>query len=207
MKKNYESLTTLNVFFSISVVVSNIVASKVIKIGWFVVPSAVFAYAITFLITDIIDEIWGKNEAQKTVWRGFFAQIFSSILILTAQWLPVAPFMPEQQNHFVAVLGQNWRFAIASLIAYLISQSIDVNLFSFFGKLTRGKKKWIRNNFSTMTSQFIDTMIFITIAFFGVVPNLWQMIMSQYLLKLIIAAVDTPFFYLFTKGYIFDFES
>lgn len=201
--KTRNSLTLLNVLFATAVIIANVVASKVIQLGWLIVPSAVFAYAITFLITDVIDEIWGKEEAQKAVWRGFWAQIMASLLILTAQYLPVAPFMSEQQKHFLAILGQNWRFAIASLIAYLISQSTDVYLFAFWGKLTKGKHKWLRNNASTMTSQLIDTAIFITIAFSGVVPDLWKMVVSQYVLKLIIALCDTPFFYLLTKGYIF----
>lgn len=194
----------LNVLFVVAVVIANVVASKVVKLWWFIVPSAVFAYAVTFLVTDVIDEIWGKHEAQKAVWRGFWGQIFASVLILTAQFLPVAPFMPEQQQHFLAILGQNWRFALASLTAYLISQHIDVNLFSFWGNFTNGKHKWLRNNGSTMISQLVDTAIFITIAFAGVVPNLWVMIFSQYVLKLIIALADTPVFYLLTKGYKYN---
>lgn len=207
ISKNNSTLTTLNVIFVVSVVISNVVASKIIKLGWFVVPSAVFAYAISFLLTDIIDEIWGKEEARKAVWRGFWGQIMASILILTAQWLPVAPFMPEQQKHFVAILGQNWRFAIASLIAYLISQTTDVYLFSFWGKLTKGNHKWLRNNGSTMISQLIDTAIFITIAFAGNVPSLWHMILSQYIIKLLIALSDTPFFYLITLGYKYEYAA
>lgn len=200
------ALTLLNVLFATAVIIANVVASKVVQLGWMVVPSAVFAYALTFLFTDIIDEIWGKKEAQKAVWRGFWAQITASILIVSAQWLPVAPFMAEQQEHFVAILGQNWRFAIASLIAYLIAQTSDVYSFAFFGKLTKGKHKWLRNNLSTMSSQLIDTAIFITIAFYGVVPNIWIMILSQYTLKLIIALCDTPFFYLLTRGYKYDYR-
>jgi len=204
IKKNQGSLVMLNILFCTAVVIVNVVASKLIKIGWFVVPSGVFAYAATFLLTDIIDEIWGKKEAQKAVWRGFFAQIFASTLILTAQYLPVAPFMAEQQNHFVAILGQNWRFAAASLVAYLIAQTNDVYLFAFWGKLTKGKHKWLRNNGSTMVSQLIDTAVFVTLAFWGVGHSLWHLIISQYVLKLIIALCDTPFFYLFTMGYRFN---
>lgn len=95
---------------------------------------------------------------------------------------------------------------MASMIAYLISQTNDVYLFAFFGKITKGKHKWLRNNLSTMTSQLIDTVIFITIAFWGIVPNLLIMIVSQYILKLIIALCDTPFFYIFTKGYRYNYK-
>ena len=97
-------------------------------------------------------------------------------------------------------LGTNFKFVFASMAAYAVSQTWDVWMFHKMGKLTGGKHKWIRNNVSTMTSQLFDTAIFITIAFAGQVPNLLWMIVSQYIIKLIIAALDTPFFYLFTKN-------
>ena len=106
--------------------------------------------------------------------------------------------MEKQQSAYEALLGPNRRIVLASLLAYLCSQKHDVWAFHFWKALTGGRHKWLRNNLSTMTSQLIDTVIFVGIAFWGVVPNLGEMILAQYVLKLLIALVDTPLFYVFT---------
>lgn len=188
-----------------SLLVANVVASKIVPIFSFYVPAAVVAYAITFLCTDIISERYGKQEANEAVKRGFIIQIFFMVLVFLAVMLPNAQFNQEYANKFNEVFTQSVRMVIASLIAYLISQKIDVYLFHFFK--SKFKAKWIRNNLSTMTSQLIDTSIFITIAFYGVVPNLMALILGQYFIKLIIAFLDTPLFYVFTrKPYIRGLE-
>lgn len=180
-----------------SLVVANVVAGKVVMIGGIVLPAAVVSYAFTFLATDVISELWGKEKAKEAVKFGFIAQLFAALLILMAKYLPVAPFAIETQKAFVTILGQNIRFVFASLTAYIFAQNADVISFHFLKK--RFKSKWIRNNGSTMTSQLIDTAIFITIGFWGNVPNLIVMIFSQYIIKLGLAALDTPLFYLLTK--------
>lgn len=196
MEKN--KLILWNVIFVTSLVIANVVAGKVVLLfGVFVVPSAVIAYAFTFLATDVIDEMWGKEEANQTVKMGFIAQIFASFLILGAMYLPVAPFAKETQTAFMTLLGQNWRFVIASLTAYLVSQHFDVWIFNVLKK--KYCQKWIRNNLSTILSQLVDTSIFITIAFIGGVPSLFTMIVSQFFIKFILALIDTPIFYLVTK--------
>lgn len=182
-----------------SLLVANVIAGKLVDIYGFIVPSAVVAYALTFLCTDIVGEIWGKEEANKMVKLGFIIQIFSLILIFLAIKLKPAFFMIDYNEKFNVVLGQSARVVISSLIAYLISQANDVFIFHKLKEKTKGKYKWLRNNLSTLSSQFIDTSIFITIAFYGVVPNLLWVIISQYFIKLILALLDTPLFYLFTK--------
>lgn len=186
--------------FIASLLTANVVAGKVVLLfGRLVVPAAVVAYAITFLATDIINEVWGKDQANELVRVGFVAQILAAALIYVAAQLPVAPFMPEVQEAFLLLLGQNYRFVAASMIAYLVSQTTDVYLFDWWRSKTQGSHKWLRNNLSTMTSQLIDTVIFITIAFYGTVPNLGTMIVSQYVVKWVLAVLDTPFFYFFTR--------
>lgn len=199
MKRN--NLLLWQTLFITSLLTANVVAGKVVLLfGKLVVPAAVVAYAITFLATDIINELYGKEKANEVVKYGFIAQITASILIYLASKLPVAPFMPEMQEAFTMLLGQNARFVIASLMAYAVSQAHDVYSFDWWKRKTKGKHKWIRNNFSTMISQLIDTAIFITIAFYGVVPNLLAMVVSQYIIKFCLALLDTLFFYYFTSG-------
>ena len=198
MKKNEKNLMLLNCLFVVSLIIANVVASKIVSFWGLVVPAAIVAYPVTFLITDVIGEIWGKNEANRTVKIGFICQIFSLILITLAIMLPVASFA-DNQTEFTAILGQSFRCILASLIAYICSQSWDVFVFHKLKDKTGNSKKWLRNNLSTMTSQIIDTAIFITIAFFGSVPNIVVMILSQYLVKLVYALLDTPFFYILTR--------
>lgn len=204
MKKTETNLIILNCLFITSLLVANVVASKVVTFWGLVVPAAIIAYPLTFLMTDVIGEIWGKDEANKTVKIGIVCQLASLLMIGIAILLPVAPFA-DNQAEFKSILGSSFRVVFASMIGYICSQSWDVWIFhkirDFYIKKHGSTKggRWIWNNASTMTSQIIDTAIFITIAFIGTVPNIWAMIFSQYLVKLVYALLDTPFFYLLTN--------
>ena len=198
MKKTQQNLILLNTIFCVSLVIANILASKVISFWGLVAPAAIVFYPITFLITDIIGELWGKKEAARTVKYGLICQFISLVFIALAIALPVAPFA-DNQEAFASILGNTFRMVLASLVAYLFAQLWDVHIFHALKDKTNGKAKWLRNNVSTMTSQAFDTMIFITIGFWGVVPNIWIMVFSQYLIKLVCAAIDTPFFYALTR--------
>lgn len=190
----------LNVIFITSLIISNVVSNKIVQLGPLQVPGAVLCYCISFLCTDIIGELYGKGEANRAVKLGFICQLVASLLILLTQYLPAVDYAQDVAEAYTVLLGTNWRFFLASMTAYLISQSWDVWIFHKLKTVTKGEHKWLRNNVSTMTSQFIDTIIFIGIAFYGNVPNLGVMIISQYIVKLILAVLDTPFFYLFTKN-------
>ena len=162
------------------------------------IPAAIVAYPLTFLMTDVIGEIWGKEQANQSVKLGFICQLISLILIGLSILLPVAPFA-DNQAEFKGIMAQSFRVVAASLIAYYYSQSWDVWVFHKIREKGTGNK-WLRNNLSTMTSQIIDTVIFITIAFVGSVPNIWVMIGSQYLIKCVYALLDTIPFYYLTRG-------
>lgn len=191
-------LTLLTAFFVTSVVIANVLAGKIVAFGDYVIlPAAVVTYAFTFLLTDIINELYGKKAAQRAVFFGFYAQLFAMVMIYVGMLLPALE--QEMQDAYEMLLGQNFRFVVASMAAYFIAQSWDVWIFNKLKNKTNGRYKWLRNNASTMSSQFIDTAIFITIGFIGSVPSIWAMILSQYCVKLILALLDTPFFYLFTK--------
>lgn len=197
MKVNQKNLVILNSICVTSLIISNILASKIVNFWGLVVPAAIVAYPITFLMTDVIGELYGKNEANTTVKLGFVCQIISLLLIGLAILLPVAPFA-DNQIEFKSILGTSFRVVLASMISYFCSQSWDVFIFHKI-KEKSIKHKWLRNNASTITSQLIDTVIFITIAFYGEVPNIITMILSQYLIKVVYALLDTPFFYFFTR--------
>ena len=199
MKKTERNLILLNCIFVVGLIIANIVAAKVVTFWGLIVPAAVVVYPLTFLMTDIIGEIWGKAEANRTVRNGLVCQLISLVLIGLSILLPVAPFA-DNQAAFTAILGNTFRMVFASLIAYMAAQSWDVFIFHLLKDKTGDKYKWLRNNASTMSSQIIDTLIFITIGFYGVVPNIWVMVASQYVVKFVLALLDTPFFYLLTSG-------
>lgn len=198
MKKTQHNLLLLTGIFISTLIIANIVSAKVVSFLGLVIPAAVVAYPLTFLMTDTIGEIWGKEQANKTVKIGLVCQLISLVLIGLAIMLPVAPFA-DNQAEFKAIMGQSFRVVGASLVAYLIAQFNDVYIFHKLKEKTNGNHKWLRNNVSTMVSQLLDTSIFITIAFIGTVPNIWVMIVSQYVIKCIYALLDTPLFYLITK--------
>lgn len=214
MKKNSSNLISLNAVFIVCLIIANVVTAKVIDTGLFIgstpilIPGAALTYALTFLCTDVIGEVWGKEEANKAVWRGFTAQFLALFLICLTSMLPAHD--EAMQTAYERLLGQTPIFVIGSLVAYLCSQKWDVWIFHkirdrFFAD---PRRRWIWNNASTLTSQIIDTAIYITIAFGIGLGWLWQeggvaltlgMIAGQYLLKAALALLDTPIFYLLTN--------
>ena len=222
MKKNTRNLMFCAMVFAMVLVISNVLTAKTVATGIelfgapMMVPSAVICYCVTFLMTDVISEIWGPREARQVVFGGLLCQVCACALIMLAQALPAAD--PAMQASFDMLLGQNAVFVLASLTAYLLSQSWDVFVFDRLrkrvmareglGESERSRKRWIWNNASTMTSQIIDTVVFISIAFgfgFGwffdsaMLPQLGLMMLGQYLCKFLLALIDTPFFYLLTR--------
>ncbi len=190
-------LVVLATLFTTCLLVANIIAVKLVAIGGWVVPAGVIAYPLTFLFTDVITELYGRRIASKVVWLGFGANLLMAVLVFGGKLLPPAPFW-ENQPAYESILGMVPRIVLASMVAYLISQHHDVFAFHFWRQKTKARFLWLRNNASTMVSQALDTGLFITIAFWGVVPAqiLANMLLSQYIIKLAIAASDTPFCYL-----------
>jgi len=181
-----------------SLVISEVLAAKIVAFYEIYVPAGVLAYAVTFTITDIIAEIWGKDYAKQVVLAGFLTLAVVILLIWIAILLPAAAFWKDE-DAFTTILGIKkgaTRITIASIAAYLVSQYHDVWAFNFWRRITKEKHLWLRNNASTLVSQAIDTFLFISLAFYGVVPVL-PLILGQYFVKLCIALLDTPVVYLF----------
>lgn len=218
MRKTIDNLSLCRMAFAVSLVISNVVTAKLIFTGIslfgviITLPGAALCYAITFLMTDVVGEIWGKKEANKTVILGFICQVLATALIIFTKYLPAAD--TGTQEAYNVILGQNYIFVIGSLVAYFASQTWDVWVFHKIRNRyiekhgdTKGGR-WIWNNASTMTSQIIDTVLFIGVSFglgFGWFfdRTMWAplaaMMVGQYVLKFILAVIDTPFFYLMTK--------
>lgn len=168
-------------------------ATKLCQWGDLVFPAAVISYAFTFAMTDAIAEVWGKAVARKVVMIGFAVLVLAMFANYISLLLPAAPWFDD--SAYQSVVGSSGRIIVASLIAYIASQTHDVWAFHMWKEKTKGRFLWWRNNASTLVSQAIDTTIFITLAFYGVVPDILALIAGQYIIKLLIALADTPVVY------------
>ena len=180
--------------FAASIVMVAALGSKIVQFGMFSVSASTIIFSITFFFTDAISEFWGKKYTKKAVWAGFLANLLFLFSVYIAVHWPGASFWTGQEA-FVQTLGGTWRIALGSTVAYVIAQNHDVWAYHFWKDKFNDKHLWLRNNFSTGVSQIIDTIIFTTIAFYGLFP-IGQLMLGLIVMKFIIAALDTPFLYL-----------
>ena len=190
-------LISLAVIFTTLLLTANISAVKIIAIGSEGIDAGIIAYPLTFLISDVISEVYGRKTTTKIIWLGFLANLLMISIIYVAGILPSATFWNDQQS-YDQILGAVPRIVIASMVAYLVSQNHDVLAFEMWKKVTGGKFLWFRNNASTVVSQGIDTTIFILIAFVGIYSfdDILNMIWITYLIKIVVAIIDTPLVYI-----------
>ena len=187
--------------FIAALVVCNLIANKFITIDLgfktFVISAGVLPYPITFLITDILSEIYGKKKTARIVWAGFGATLFVLGVLLLAQQFSAIAGSPVDDETFNKVFGNSWRVIFASMTAYLCAQLIDVRIYHFWKEKTAGKHLWLRNNFSTVFSQLVDTTLVVCVLFLGVRSHLEiiQFILDGWLFKILCAFIDTPLLY------------
>ncbi|MFW5895873.1 MAG: queuosine precursor transporter [archaeon] len=202
--------------FVTALVTAQLTASKVLAIDVPVsvpyagetlfLPGAALAYALTFFASDAYSELYGRRPAQVMVNVAFVLNFVMLALVWSTIALPVAPTSPVGAAEFAGVLGPSTSIVVGSLAAYLVSQNWDVVVFHAIREWTDGDHLWLRNIVSTGTSQLIDTVIFVTLAFYAVPALvgtsdplepavLAGLIVGQYVLKLAIALADTPFVY------------
>jgi uncharacterized integral membrane protein (TIGR00697 family) len=193
----------LFIWIPLSVIVANVQVTKTVELFGLESTLGNIVYATSFLATDILSECYGKRDAAKAVAIGFFSLVVMTMLMNLALAFTPAPSDFVQES-MVTIFSLMPRIALASLIAYLFSQLHDIHAFAYWKQRMPGKRTlWLRNNMSTMVSQAIDTLLFTTIAFWNVYPweVLWQIMLTTYLLKWIVAALDTPFMYLARSWY------
>lgn len=219
-KREYPFLVLSALFLSCLAALNIIGISKLIQIGPLTVAVGILPYPITFLCTDLISEIYGHKRANALVWLGLLVNVFILFVLFLAETLPEAPLaqqppwqslslakpitladgsVRENSVTVIAILyACTTSSVVASMLAYLVAQFTDVSLFHFFKRLTKGKHLWLRNNASTLLSQWIDTLIVILITFYGRLPmeTIITVFISSYLFKVVAAALDTPLFYL-----------
>ena len=200
----------LAALFITSLVVSNLIFQKFfywypfdMTIGGvklFELSVGILPYPITFLVTDLISEIYGQKKANQVVIAGIFASFFSLSIILISNYVPAIESSPINDKTFSNVFSLSGLAVLASMLAYLFAQFIDIKIYHFWKKLTKGKMLWLRNNFSTFSSQIIDTVTVISLlCFFKVLSwdSFLGLVVSGIVFKILIAFLDTPLLYLF----------
>ena len=199
----------LGVLFITSLVVSNLIFKKffyfypietpVLGVKLFEISVGILPYPITFLITDLISEIYGKQKANQVVVGGVIASLFSMGIIYIAASIPATDWSPVSNEVFKSVFGSTGVAVLASMLAYLFAQFIDIQIYHYWKNLTKGKHLWLRNNCSTFLSQIVDTStVLILLCLFNEIS--WDLfaglLVAGVSFKILIAAVDTPFLYL-----------
>ena len=200
----------LGALFITSLVVSNLIFQKffywypfdmeIFGIKLFELSVGILPYPLTFLITDLISEIYGKKKANQVVIAGIFASFFSMGIVLLADAVPTMENSPLSDNDFEKVFSLSPLAVLASMLAYLAAQFVDIRIYHFWKKFTKGKHLWLRNNFSTFASQFLDTFtVILLLCLFEILP--WDLffglVLSGFIFKILVAAFDTPLLYLF----------
>ena len=209
----------LAALFITSLVVSNLIFQKFFywyPFDWKIMGNSLFElsvgilpYPITFLVTDLISEIFGKKAANRVVVAGIFASFFSMGILLLAGVVPALPNSPIDDSTFNKVFALSPIAVLASMMAYLFAQFIDIRIYHFWKNLTKGRHLWLRNNFSTFASQFIDTFTVVgLLCAFGVLP--WNaflgLLISGVVFKILVALIDTPLLYLSVNWIRFFFR-
>lgn len=191
-------------FFIASLLIGNTLVFKAFDIplpwlGTATLICGIIPYPITFLCTDLISELYGKKRADAVVIAGFTVSVYMLLIIQIGRSVPLSALQdPIVQEQYNAVFGQSVRAIFASMVAYLVAQLLDVRLFHFWKRLTKGRHLWLRNNGSTFISQLLDTVLVVSLLFGGVWSSdkIIAVIVSSYVFKLLIALADTPLMYL-----------
>lgn len=184
-----------------ALVVTNLIANKFLSVdaGFkiFVLSAGALPYPLTFLVTDLLSEIYGHKRANQVVWTGFIVSMFALFALWLGSLFPAIPESPLSDETYMAAFRNAWRVIAASMTAYLVAQLIDVRLFHFWKDLTQGKHLWLRNNFSTVLSQLVDSVLVVLVLFWGQQTGEWMFgtILDLWLFKALMALCDTPLFY------------
>lgn len=178
-------------------VAASLLASKTIAFDFgfttLYAPGAVLIFSVTFLLMDIVNEKYGRREVQRMIWLALAAQIaFVAFSRLVLGAVP-APFF-ENQAAFETVLDAVPRIVIAGLAAFLVSESLNAYLFQWIKRATGGRHLWLRNTFSSLPSMAVDSIVFVTLAFYGVMP-IMPLIIGLTITKWLVGVVDVPFMY------------
>jgi len=205
-RKPYRYFSLITAIFVTVLIISNIIAVKLISFGSLVLPAAVILFPISYIFGDILTEVYGYANARKVIWTGFLCNLLAVLAIWVAGILPAVPFWSvgsfstaeTAQQAYSAILGFTPRLLIASFIAYLAGEFLNSFVMAKLKVRTQGKFLWLRTIGSTLVGEGVDSAIFISIAFWAILPSpaLLTAILSQWMFKVAYETLVTPLTYL-----------
>ena len=186
----------ISALFVTCLIISNIIAVKIGAFGSYFLPVAVILFPITYIIGDVLTEVYGYAAARRAIWTGFFCNLLAVVAIWIAIKIPAAPFFINNQA-FTDILGFTPRLLAASFVAYLIGQFANSTVLAKLKVRTQGKYLWMRTIGSTIVGEGLDSLVFISLAFYGVMPNavIGPLILTKWAFKTLFEFVATPVTY------------
>ncbi|MGB9939825.1 queuosine precursor transporter [Methanosarcina sp.] len=200
MKSTDYKLQILLTIFISCLLLGNLLGNKLIEIFGIVTSVGLLGYPLTFLITDIVEEVKGKEATSIFVHAGFLSLCVAFLFVSFSIGVPPASIYYDNEA-YIGVFSNSLRMILASMTAFLISQHHDIWAFNFWKQKTNGRHLWLRNNLSTIVSQLIDSTVFMFLAFYRLTPDLdvvavFKLVLPLWALKIVFALLDTPFVYL-----------
>lgn len=199
MPKNFKYLNFITVFFVTVLLVSNVASSKIVMFGPLTFDGGTLLFPLSYIFDDILTEVYGYARSRRVIWTGFAMILLASAVFMIVGWLPSAPDWTGQAA-YDQILGLTPRIVVASMTAYFFGEFSNSFILAKMKIATKGRWLWMRTIGSTLVGEGLDTMIFVLIAFWGVLPNelLWTVIISNYIFKVGIEVLFTPLTYLIT---------
>lgn len=187
-------LVIITAIFVTCLITANIIAVKIVSLGFLILPAAIFVFPVSYIFGDVLTEVYGYRWARRVIWLGFFCNLIFVFFAWVGLKLPPAPFWGDQEA-YESILGYTPRLLVASFCGYLVGEFANSVILAKMKILTRGRWLWSRTIGSTIVGEGLDTAIFITLAFIGTSSFVPVMILYHWLSKTLIEAVATPFTY------------
>jgi len=205
MVRTYRWLPFITALFVTTLIISNIIAVKLVNLFGLLVPAAVILFPVAYIFGDVLTEVYGFARARQVIWTGFFCNLLAVVAIWIAGLLPAAPYWsagvfstPDTaQQAYAAILGFTPRLLLASFLAYLVGEFLNSFVLAKLKIRTAGRFLWLRTILSTIVGEGADSLVFITIAFSGIFPPdaIGQAILSQWFIKVTYEVLATPLTY------------
>ena len=191
------AFTAVGALFVTVLITANIVAVKLIDVGGFVLSAAIVIFPVSYIVGDVLTEVYGYARARRIIWLGFGCNLIAALAIMLAGALPPAPFWAENQKAYDAILGVAPRVLIASFAAYLVGEFANSMVLARMKVATEGRHLWARTIGSTIIGEGLDSFVFVSVAFTGIMPPdvLHMTIVNQWLAKTVYEAIATPLTY------------
>lgn len=195
--KNFKYLDIITVFFVAALLISNVASTKIARVGFMSLDGGTLLFPLTYIFGDVLTEVYGYKKSRKVIWLGFASCILMSVVFGVVGFLPAASGW-DNQDAYMKILGQTPRIVLASLIAYFVGEFSNSYVLAKMKILTKGRWLWTRTIGSTLVGELLDSLIFVTIAFTGVVSRelLYELVIFNYIFKTAVEVAFTPLTYL-----------